>query len=85
MINLNSSKIQSEKNLKIFLEVLIGIVYPNIFLSKTLENCNLSKPNFHSIFFSCRFLADADWDTVEKSCEITDPYKTTDEEVNIDI
>jgi hypothetical protein len=27
----------------------------------------------------------ADWETVEKSCEITDPYKTTGEEVNIDI
>ncbi|XP_052064398.1 sodium/hydrogen exchanger 10-like isoform X1 [Mytilus californianus] len=31
-----------------------------------------------------RFLADADWDTVEKSSEIADPYKTTDEEAQID-
>ncbi|XP_071121113.1 sperm-specific sodium:proton exchanger-like isoform X2 [Mytilus edulis] len=31
-----------------------------------------------------RFLADADWDTVEKSSEIVDPYKTTDEEAQID-
>ncbi|KAJ8298747.1 hypothetical protein KUTeg_022807 [Tegillarca granosa] len=31
-----------------------------------------------------RFLADADWETVEKSSEIEDPYKTTEEEAQID-
>lgn len=31
-----------------------------------------------------RFLADADWDTVEKSCELEDPYKTTEEEALVD-
>ncbi|XP_078585490.1 sperm-specific sodium:proton exchanger-like isoform X2 [Branchiostoma floridae x Branchiostoma japonicum] len=29
-----------------------------------------------------RFLADAEWTLVEKACEIQDPYKTKDEEVN---
>ncbi|CAH1258973.1 SLC9C1 [Branchiostoma lanceolatum] len=29
-----------------------------------------------------RFLADAEWNLVEKACEIQDPYKTKDEEVN---
>ncbi|XP_055996016.1 sodium/hydrogen exchanger 10-like isoform X4 [Ostrea edulis] len=33
---------------------------------------------------SDRFLADADWDTVEKSCEIDDPYKTTEEEAEVE-
>lgn len=31
-----------------------------------------------------RFLADADWDTVEKSCEIDDPYITTQEEAEVE-
>ncbi|XP_033751585.1 sodium/hydrogen exchanger 10-like isoform X2 [Pecten maximus] len=31
-----------------------------------------------------RFLADADWDTVEKACELEDPYKTTEEEALVD-
>ncbi|XP_078333950.1 sperm-specific sodium:proton exchanger-like isoform X2 [Crassostrea virginica] len=33
---------------------------------------------------SDRFLADADWDTVEKSCEIDDPYLTTEEEADVE-
>ncbi|XP_062603630.1 sodium/hydrogen exchanger 10-like [Saccostrea cucullata] len=33
---------------------------------------------------SDRFLADADWDVVEKSCEIEDPYKTTEEEADVE-
>ncbi|ESO95291.1 hypothetical protein LOTGIDRAFT_160411 [Lottia gigantea] len=28
-----------------------------------------------------RFLADADWDMVEKSCQIIDPYRITDEDI----
>ncbi|KAK3101953.1 hypothetical protein FSP39_007588 [Pinctada imbricata] len=31
-----------------------------------------------------RFLADAEWDSVEKETEIIDPYKTTEEEAQID-
>ncbi|XP_013420708.1 sodium/hydrogen exchanger 10 [Lingula anatina] len=31
-----------------------------------------------------RFLADADWDMVEESCEISDPYHTTEEEAELD-
>ncbi|KAL5006670.1 hypothetical protein ScPMuIL_015476 [Solemya velum] len=31
-----------------------------------------------------RFLADADWDTVEKSCDLEDPYKTTEEDAELD-
>ncbi|XP_071100546.1 sperm-specific sodium:proton exchanger-like [Haliotis cracherodii] len=31
-----------------------------------------------------RFLADADWEMVEKACEIEDPYKTTREEADLD-
>ena len=33
-------------------------------------------------FLFTRFLADAEWETVEKQTEVTDPYKTTDEEVS---
>lgn len=29
-------------------------------------------------------MADADWDTVEKSCEIDDPYITTEEEAEVE-
>ena len=36
------------------------------------------------VFSVCRFLADADWDTVEKSCEIDDPYLTTEEEADVE-
>lgn len=31
--------------------------------------------------FYFRFLADAEWETVEKQTEVIDPYRTTDEEV----
>ena len=31
----------------------------------------------------CRFLADADWDIVMKYIEISDPYKTVEEEVRL--
>ena len=30
-----------------------------------------------------RFLADAEWETVERQSEVHDPYKTTEEEVCI--
>lgn len=30
-----------------------------------------------------RFLADAEWEAVEKQTELADPYQTTDEEVSI--
>lgn len=29
-----------------------------------------------------RFLADAEWEAVEKQTELADPYQTTDEEVS---
>jgi len=33
------------------------------------------------VLYCCRFLADAEWEAVEKQTELIDPYQTTEEEV----
>jgi hypothetical protein len=43
----------------------------------------LQKAKDGIFYFFKRFLADAEWETVEKQTEVVDPYKTSDEEVCI--